>query len=405
MKYYKLIALMPLLLASCVNYNDVTSEVGMNVQLQMPAEFTHGTDLEGHNIVLSLNGTDFTAQTNAEGVATFTGLIPDVYSLSTAWDISNATYSALTGTTQLLGATVSGALNDLLISEASTISPILLPTNVAVKRDIVISKIASAGSKDQNNRYYTAGKYLELYNQSDDPVDVSGLFLGLLDSTNPQPYTLENLHDDHADSVVLVKQIFQIPADQPYMVPPGGTVLLVNSATDHRDVSATEQDLRDADFEAKDASGSTVNNPETPALLTAWTASGNSATMNLVQGGPCGIIIFRTDESFSNWKLTYAYGKTTGQRYLLVPKRLILDGVDYLKNKPTGVDVSTKRLYTEIDAGYININAINGWTGEVVYRRTASISEKGHPILMDTNNSSNDFKVSTTIKPREYDNE
>ena len=405
MKYYKLIALMPLLLASCVNYNDVTSEVGMNVQLQMPAEFTHGTDLEGHNIVLSLNGTDFTAQTNAEGVATFTGLIPDVYSLSTAWDISNATYSALTGTTQLLGATVSGALNDLLISEASTISPILLPTNVAVKRDIVISKIASAGSKDQNNRSYMAGKYLELYNQSDDPVDVSGLFLGLLDSTNPQPYTLENLHDDHADSVVLVKQIFQIPADQPYMVPPGGTVLLVNSATDHRDVSATEQDLRDADFEAKDASGSTVNNPETPALLTAWTASGNSATMNLVQGGPCGIIIFRTDELFSDWERTYAYGKTTGQRYLLVPKRLILDGVDYLKNKPTGVDVSTKRLYTEIDAGYININSINGWTGEVVYRRTARISEKGHPILMDTNNSTNDFKVSTTIKPREYDNE
>jgi len=405
MKYYKLIALMPLLLASCVNYNDVTSEVCMNVQLQMPAEFTHGTDLEGHDIVLSLNGTDFTAQTNAEGVATFTDLIPDVYSLSTAWDISKTTYSALTGTPQLLGATVSGALNELPISEASTTSPILLPTNVAVKRDVVISKIASAGSKDQNNRYYMAGKYMELYNQSDDPVDVSGLFIGLLDSSNPQPYTLENLHDDYADSVVLVKQIFQIPAEQPYMVPPGGTVLLVNSATDHRDVSDTEQDLRDADFEAKDASGSMVNNPETPALLTAWTASGNSATMNLVQGGPCGIIIFRTDELFSDWERTYAYGKTTGQQYLLVPKRLILDGVDYLKNKPTGVDVSTKRLYTEIDAGYININAINGWTGEVVYRRTASISEKGHPILMDTNNSTNDFKVSTTIKPREYDNE
>ena len=405
MKYYKFIALFPLLLASCINYNNVTSEVSLNVQLQMPAEFTQGTDLEGHNIVLSLNGTDFTAQTNAEGMATFTGLIPDVYSLSTAWDISKATYSALTGTPQLLGATVSGALNELLISEASTSSPILLPTNVAVKRDVVISKIASAGSKDQNNRSYMAGKYMELYNQSDDPVDVSGLFIGLLDSSNPQPYTLENLHDDYADSVVLVKQIFQIPADEPYMVPSGGTILLTNSATDHRDVSDTEQDLRDADFEAKDASGNTVNNPETPALLTAWTASGNSATMNLVQGGPCGIIIFRTDESFSDWKLTYAYGKTTGLQYLLVPKRLILDGVDYLKNKPTGVDVSTKRLYTEIDAGYININSINGWTGEVVYRRTARISEKGHPILMDTNNSSNDFKVSTTIKPREYDNE
>ena len=86
-----------------------------------------------------------------------------------------------------------------------------------------------------------------------------------------------------------------------------------------------------------------------------------------------------------------------------MPKRVVLDGVDYLKNKATGVDVSSKRLYPEIDAAYTNINAASGWTGEVVYRRTASTATDGHQILMDTNNSLNDFKVSTTIKPRQYD--
>jgi hypothetical protein len=124
----------------------------------------------------------------------------------------------------------------------------------------------------------------------------------------------------------------------------------------------------------------------------------------MVQGGPCGIIIFRTNEDPKTWQTTYAYGKTTGsQLYLLVPKRVILDGVDYMKNKPTGIDVSAKRLYSDIDAGYTHINAYNGWTGEVVYRRTAKATANGQKILMDTNNSSNDFKVSTTIKPREYD--
>ena len=128
--------------------------------------------------------------------------------------------------------------------------------------------------------------------------------------------------------------------------------------------------------------------------------------MNLVQGGPGGIIIFRTKEDIMTWQKTYAYGKTTGsQLYLLVPKRVVLDGVDYMKNKPTGIDLSAKRLYSDIDAGYTHINAYSGYTGEVVYRRTAKVTPSGQKILTDTNNSSNDFKVSTTIKPREYDDE
>ena len=89
------------------------------------------------------------------------------------------------------------------------------------------------------------------------------------------------------------------------------------------------------------------------------------------------------------------------------PKRHIIDGVECLRltNKTPAIDVGTKRLYDDIDAGYTNINAISGWNGEVVYRRTAKLAADGHPILMDTNNSSNDFQTSTKIKPREYDGE
>ncbi|MBP3842417.1 MAG: DUF4876 domain-containing protein [Prevotella sp.] len=396
----------PLLLFNgCVDYSDATTAVSVKVQLQMPAEFTKGSDFEGHTVHLSLNGTTTqTATTDANGMVEFSHLIPDVYDLSTSWDISDAEYESLTGEKpQGSGCTVSGSINSTFIKDEGSV--ITLPTNVAVKRDIVISKIASAGSKDQNNRYYMAGKYMELYNQSSDTTDISALYIGLLDSTNPQPFTLANLHDAYNDSVVLVKQVFQIP-EGAKPIAPGQAVVLTNSATDHSDVSATEQDLRDADYEAKDPTGNTINNPHTPALLSIYSSTGNGATMNLVQGGPCGIIIFRTDEDIKSWQKTYAYGKTTGsQLYLLVPKRVILDGVDYMKNKPTGIDLSAKRLYNDIDAGFTHINAYNGWTGEVVYRRTAKVMPNGQKILTDTNNSSNDFKVSTTIKPREYDDE
>ena len=127
--------------------------------------------------------------------------------------------------------------------------------------------------------------------------------------------------------------------------------------------------------------------------------------MNMVQSGPCGVVIFRTDDDVAAWPLTYPYGKTSGSQWMLCPKRHIVDGVECLRltNKTPAVDVGTKRLYDDIDAGYTNINAISGWNGEVVYRRTSKISANGHPILMDTNNSSNDFQTSTTIKPRAYD--
>ena len=396
-----------LLLGSCIDYDDVSREVSVQVKLQMPEEFTKGSDLEGHEIVMSQDGNKLTATTNAEGIATFTGLIPDVYDISCSWEITNEQYMALTGEQAVTnGCTVSGSLNEQLMSEAQEQQPILLPTHVAVKRDIVIGKIAAAGSKDANNRNYLAGRYVELYNQADNAVDVSGLYIALLETTSPQPYTLDNLHEDYADSVVIVKQVFQIPADKPYMVASGGTVLLTNSATDHSDVNEFEYDLTDADFESKDETGKTMNNPAVPALITSFSVFAKNATMNLMQGGPCGIILFRTTEDINDWPHTYGYGKTTGSLYYLcVPKRVILDGVDYLKNKATGVDVSAKRLYADIDAGYTNTETISGYTGEVVYRRTASIAANGHKILMDTNNSLNDFKVSTTIKPRQYDEE
>lgn len=393
------------LLTACIDYEDVSRAVSIKVQLQMPEEFTQGSDLEGHDIRLSLNGTILTAATDAKGIATFSDLLPDVYDISTTWELTNEQYQTLTGTIeQNSGCTVSGSLNAQLLSEKEETAPLLLPTHVALKRDIVIGKIASAGSKDANNRTYMAGKYLELYNQADDSVDVSGLYIGLLETTSPQPFTLENLHEVYADSVVVVKQVFQIPTDKPYKVGPGGTVLLVNSATDHSDVNELEYNLTDADFESKDETGTTMNNPDTPALITRFTVFSKNATMNLMQGGPCGVIIFRTNEDIDQWQHSYGYEKTTGSLfYLLVPKRLILDGVDYIKNRSTGVDVSSKRLYKEIDAGYTVIESIAGWTGEVVYRRTSKLAADGHKILMDTNNSLNDFKVSTTIKPREYD--
>ncbi|MBF1609314.1 MAG: DUF4876 domain-containing protein [Prevotella sp.] len=395
-KYLFSILTVALVFSSCVDYSDASEVVIAKVQLQLPDELNGHMTLEGHTVSLQLNGVTYSAQTDAAGVATFSNIVPDVYNISASWDITSSEYNRITGSSQVInGATVSGSLNSQLINGSE---PLLLTTTLSVKRDIVISKIYAAGSKDNNNKRYVAGQYIELYNQSNDSVDVAGLYIGLLETDVPQAYTLENLKTNYADSVVLVKQVFRIPTDKSYKVAPGGTVLLVNSAIDHSLNSPLEHSLLNANFEAKDVKGKMLNNPEVPALQNVFNIYSGISYMNILTTGQ-GVVIFRSSADISQLKLTYKFGKTSGTQYGLLPKRYIIDGVDFLRHKATGTDVGEKRLYNDIDAGYISINATAGLSGEVIYRKTASTEAGGHSILMDTNNSTNDFQVSTSVTP------
>lgn len=390
-------------LTSCVDYDDVTSTTSVSIQLLQPEDCVTPADLSGHEVTLIQGERSISATTNVNGVATFTNLIPDVYDISCSWELSETDYHQLTGSTQAVsGCTVAGSLSSRLIKEEQTIP---LSTQLSINQDIIIGKIYYAGSKDNNNKPYDAGKYIELYNQSNKAIDVSGYYIGLVEAESPQAYTLKNLDSVYQDSVVLLKQIFRIPVNADFKVKAGETVLIVNSATDHTANDTLESDLSGADFEAKDVNGKLQNNPATPALDLIYTMYPSVSIMNLVQSGPCGIVIFRTDEDITSLPTTYPFGKTSGNQWKLLPKRMILDAVEVLSNRVTGVDVKTKRLYDDLDAGYININAISGRSGEVVYRKTSKHTNDGRIILMDTNNSSNDFKVSSTIKPREYDDE
>ncbi|MBR6121194.1 MAG: DUF4876 domain-containing protein [Prevotella sp.] len=402
-----------LALASCADFDDATTPIGspVTITLQRPDKFVDASSMAGRSVTLKTEGQTITVLTDAMGKATFSQLTPNIYNISAAWELSHDDFVAMTGgavTTldDVHKITVSGSLANQKITEGQDI---VLPMLASENQDIIIGKIYYATSKDNNNRNYDAGTYLELYNQANDTVDVAGLYIGLTESENTQPYTLENLHEQHADSVILLKQLFRIPADTAFRVAPGGTVVIANSAIDHtQNNTSMESDLSGADFEAKDASGKKfTNNPDVPALQQLFSIYKNISWMNFVTNGLCGVVIIKTDEDINTWKKTYKYPNTDtkGFEFLLCHKRVILDGVECLPNKSgTGPNVSAKRLFPDIDASYINITAANGRSGEVVYRKTSErTGTDGHHLLIDTNNSGNDFQVSTTIKPRQYD--
>ena len=84
-------------LAGCIDYDDATKETTARIQLAMPAEFTNGSDFAAHEIVMQQGSTRMTATTDAQGIATFQGIIPDVYDISCSWEISGQQYQQLTG--------------------------------------------------------------------------------------------------------------------------------------------------------------------------------------------------------------------------------------------------------------------------------------------------------------------
>ena len=219
------IILLVMTFASCVDYSDEATAISAKVQVTAPEEFTNGSSLEGKTVsLLNAAGNKFTAKTDANGVASFSNLVPDVYTLSTSWELTPAEYAALTGDNVVNeGAVVSGNINNQLIKSQETIT---LSTSLAINRSLVISKVYYAGSKDNKGKNYLAGQFIELYNQSDKTIDVAGLYIGLLESNATPAYTLDNLKEKFNDSIVVCKQVYRIPTNNREKALLSPTVLL-----------------------------------------------------------------------------------------------------------------------------------------------------------------------------------
>ena len=284
--------LFALLLSSCIDFNDATEAISVAIQLNSPEGYPQA-NLQGHDITLSGTHT-FTAKTDAQGIAHFENIIPDVYNASVSWKVCADEYAQTTGLpVENKGYTISGSLTAQTF-DASTTAPVAMATTVSQDQSILIGKVYYQGCKDDNNKNYIYANYLELYNNSEETYDVAGLYIALLESTSPDSeYPLQYLTDS-----IVAKQVFRIPDDKPFPVAPGGSVLLANSAVDHTAKGASAApNLLSADFEAKDKNNSRYeNNPAVLELVQLFSFT-NNTFMNLMNGGPCGIVIFETNES------------------------------------------------------------------------------------------------------------
>ena len=278
---------------------------------------------------------------------------------------------------------------------------------------ILISKVYYAGGK-VNGSNYQLDLYVELYNNTADIVDVSGMYLGLLESdAAASAYTAEAVEADESLSSfkgkAVLKQIFQLPGstDAPFTLEPGKSILVCSSAIAHDG----GKDLSGAEVEVKTTNSKYAHSETAQEAKLIYTYAATVDFMNLNPAGPASMVLLKNNASAikaADEDLVFARGKDKGSKYALANLYYCVDAVDILANNKTkGIDATTKRFSTTgtYDTGYTSTTTGGTYVGETLYRKTAFITKDGRKVLYDTNNSSVDFQCSATVLPREYDEE
>lgn len=271
--------------------------------------------------------------------------------------------------------------------------------------DFVLAEVFFAGTKTPQGKQYLGDKYFIIYNNTFDTLYADGIVL--LESKLKQT-TQIGLNPDFRSKSFTVDAMYRIPGNGTEVpVAPGNCLLIVDNAMDHTVVNSNSFNLLNADYEWYDVSTSAsitdVDNPDIPNLdkiycytLTIWTPNNQGNTTFALGRLPEAL----TAENYlAQYKYTYDYTTTTqagtfemsADTYLF-PNEWIIDAVNLCPSQKFQWLTSPT-----LDAGYAYVAATGSDAnryGKAV-RRKIDFMYNNHPVLIDTNNSSNDFEMVT----------
>jgi len=379
---------------ACKKSGSDTPALSYTVTLSYPDNYAE-TKASNATVTLTNSTTNVksTATTNAEGVATFTGILPGNYQLSAAKTLDAATALALTGfDTEVF---LNAAATNQLISADGGASLQLQGSKVG---GLVFKQIFYTGTKTPANGNYSADQFYEIYNNSTDVIYADSLYLGESGGTPGISSASIPFAFSRTAGNVYVQNVWMIPGTgKTYPVQPGASIIISSNAINHKTDAGGNANSVDlgagiSDFEGYVSStGRDVDNPAVTNLeLTYYGLSTNNWLATVF--GP-SMVIFRTKDINALPKLAEP-GSTNPRLYIEVPGADVIDAVDCLANANA---VNFKRFPSALDAGFMYCSA--SYVGESVIRKVRS-TVNGRKILQDTNNSSSDFTVSTTPLPK-----
>jgi len=269
----------------------------------------------------------------------------------------------------------------------------------------VFEEIYFAGSKTPQGSQYNSDKFFEIYNNSDKVMYAGGLSIGetMFLTTMKHDYS-----PDIMDEYVAVNAIYTVPGSgNDYPIQPGESLLIADVAKNHNEVNPNSFDLSNADFEwfDDDKYGQDVDVPSVPNLIKTYSSS--ETIWSLHNRGFKSYVLFRMDkpaEKFladnkydCSYEFVYSGGSinmpSSGYK---VKNTLVLDAVGC--STPSNFEWTV--MSPSLDMSYTHSGDANDERyGKSVRRKISYTKPDGRIVLLDTNNSAEDFIATANPTP------
>lgn len=283
----------------------------------------------------------------------------------------------------------------------------------SVSAQILIKELYTGGCKKlpiEGN--YQSDKYAILHNNSSVTVYLDGLCFGTLDPYNSSgtnvwveknPDTGQN---QYPDFVPVIQCVWQFPGDgDDYPLEPGeDAVIVLNGAIDHTSLYPLSVNLNHEDYFVcynNTYFPNTIYHPSPgdkirqDHILNVVVKTGQANAYPISLSSPTFVLFYpqgmTIQEHIQKPGVMIQKPGSSIDYVVCIPEGWVLDAMEVFDSRQAN---NVKRLKPSLDAGYVSLK--DTYLGNSYLRKVDQVKseEVGYEVLIDTNNSSNDFFLS-----------
>lgn len=375
-------------LTSCSDDDEtpiVLYPVSLNISL--PQEITDGTILDEEYTFKNVSTNQIKTFTDKNEIE----LVPGLY---------DVTYTAHVQLPNGVTSTMRAMAQSVQIKEGTN-NLALTAYNTIESNDLIIAEVFNSGTTTSTGAQYRGDQYIKLYNNTDHVIYADGLSFFESDFSTMQKYTYT---PDVMSTAVIIRTLYTVPGNgTQFPVQPGEYFMIADRANNHVTSNPLSFDLTGADVEwydeSKVASQQDTDNPDVPNMDKIYSYS-NSITILDQSQRAFGIArvsnpaTFTTDNVYTaTYELVTAAGSfNMNKSAYFLPNTEIVDIVTFAPRDNYQWNITSPAL----DCGWTWVAANTTDKTRFFHaarRKMLYLNDEGHPVLKDTNNSTEDFNA------------
>jgi len=380
-----------------------------------------------------LTGKTNKATTDEKGNVNFSSLTQGVYNVTATLKITAENYSTITKTYVADDVVFNGSLTNQNINAENTQLAMVLKSGRL--GGWVVKQLYYAGSNIKNGALFR-DQFIEIYNNSNEVMYADSLYFSQVEGVATAITKIDQTKGFYQSSgqydwsksignnvtranedYLYAASVYMVPSDgtgKKYPVQPGGSIIIAQNAQNHKvswagngatytvaDPSLTV-DLSHADFEAylvdylritKGTTKSFASDADNLNVTNLDIVAEYNNDLIFDNLGRDGIVLFKTTKNPKQYPLIPTPDvvtiNTSTKYKVRIPKTdvTIFDAVEI---QPTSADARIpKKFPDDLDAGFSFVPG-GSYSSQSIIRKTSK-TIAGRRVLMDTNNSSNDF--------------